>query len=102
MKIQFYYSGSMMISCIFFAILSTKYNWSTNLWTKINKKVKSNWHIAIWLIGNVLFQLSIEVVLKLLAVNANTIDLITGLTMGLAFSFMPFWAWGKNKRKVDR
>ncbi|MGO5064607.1 hypothetical protein FDF31_07895 [Clostridium sporogenes] len=86
MKESIYYIIAMTIFGLIFMNISIKFRWSENLWLFFNKKIKSDYNMAIWILISALIQGILANVIGTISIISK---IILGLTMGFFFAFMP-------------
>ncbi|MGB3366519.1 MAG: hypothetical protein WBA54_03445 [Acidaminobacteraceae bacterium] len=84
-----YYFIGIAVSAPLCMKLSAKYDWSKKHWDMLNKKISESFNVGIWLIGSIIFQRIVEEVAKMITSDGDIVKLITGISLGFAFSFMP-------------
>lgn len=78
---------ALIISGSFFMVISIKFNWSTKIWSFLNKKVKPQYNAALYIIFGGIFNLLTLVLLDIIGLTYNQIT--NGVILGLYLAFIP-------------
>ena len=78
---------AMSISGFIFMSISIKYKWSKTVWTALNKKINSNFNVAIWIVFSGIFNILLQLVCGILGIPLHKI--ILGVSLGFYLAFMP-------------
>lgn len=84
-----YYFIGIAVSVPLCIKLSAKYDWSKKYWEMLNKKVSETLNVGLWLIGSIIFQRAVQEVASIFTEDSGIVKLVTGMSLGIAFSFMP-------------
>lgn len=84
----FYFLG-IAVSAPLFMKLSLKHGWNKKYWDMLNTKINESLNVGLWLIGSIIFQRAVDVIAQMMTDDAVVVKLITGISLGIAFSFMP-------------
>jgi|GEM_PF-3234211 hypothetical protein len=78
---------AMSLSAILFMTLSIKLEWAKRIWAKLNKKIKPQYNIALWLLCVCVFNIVVQILFETMGYTYN--DIINGAIFGFSLAFMP-------------
>ncbi len=95
MKDSFQTIIAMSISGLIFMSLSIKFQWSKKIWTILNKKIKWENNVSLWILIAPFFNLGFQLIFE--AIGIPFLAIVNGITFGVYMGFMP----DLGKRKQD-
>lgn len=78
---------AMSITGFIFMTISNKYKWSKKVWGILNKKIKTQYNVAVWILFSAVFIICIQLLCEMLGIHYSNI--IMGISLGFYFAFMP-------------
>ncbi len=78
---------AMSISGLIFMTISIRYKWSKKVWVILNKKIKPQYNVAVWILFSAVFNISLQLLCEMLGIPFSKI--IMGISLGFYFAFMP-------------
>ncbi|MDF2803239.1 MAG: hypothetical protein K0S61_3142 [Anaerocolumna sp.] len=84
-----------IISVTIFTTLFKLSGWNEKLWKGINKKIKPQYNISLWIIMIVIINLLLEILFELN--NIKYIEIFRGIILGFTFAIMPILSYKKSK-----
>ena len=95
MKDSFQTIIAMSISGLIFMSLSIKFQWSKKVWTILNRKIKREYNISLWILFSPFFNVGLQLIFE--GIGIPFLAILNGITLGFYMGFMP----DLGKRKQD-